>query len=878
MRRALRGVCVAGALAAASGLTAQERELSTSELLLRSGRYDEALAMAETAADLTLPSTYRDLTRALERLGRLGEAESAARVFERAHPTSADLANRLGELLEAQGRLDEAEEAFGRAIDGHASDTLVARANLADLRSRRGDHAGAEVGYRVLIEAYNSGAALSADELIAVGRACRGLGASDPQLHKDALRALDDALDRDPGNLAARIEIGNLFLEKYNGTDARAEFETVLALNPRDPAALLGMARALDFVGERGVLGRVRESLEIHPRYLPARVYLAELLVALERYDEAVSEAETALEQNPALLPALAVLAGARFLQGDDAGFVEAKRRALELSSAPAEFFTTLSELCVRNRLYAEAAGFAKRAVELDPRYSAGHAALGLNELRLGRIDAGRASLEASFSGDPYNVWVKNTLDLLDTFRGYRTERGNSFELFILEREAAVLTPYVEALASEALEELTGRYGFTPQLPIRIEVYSSHADFSVRTVGLAGLGALGVCFGNVLALDSPSARPVGAFNWGSTLWHELAHSVTMGMTEHRVPRWLTEGISVYEERRARPGWGDDLSLQFLAAFKAEQLLPIAELNDGFVRPSNPQQVGLSYYQASLVVEMIERDHGFEALLALLEGYRMRRSTDQLFADVLDMDLEQFDALFEAYLRERFGEPLAAIHMREAPSRSPTRAQLVGEADERPDDFIAQLSAGAALFRAKDKARAQAYLERASRLFPGYAEADGPHWLLAQLNRDSGDVAEAIQALERQVAVNENHLEAHLLLAELLEQKDRLPRAAEVLEAALYIDPFSAELHEWSARLAEASGRPERAVLGRQTLVDLDPVDLPEAFYRLALAKRGVGDAAGARVAVLRALELAPRFQRAQQLLLELHRQRGGGAS
>ena len=48
--------------------------------------------------------------------------------------------------------------------------------------------------------------------------------------------------------------------------------------------------------------------------------------------------------------------------------------------------------------------------------------------------------------------------------------------------------------------------------------------------------------------------------------------------------------------------------------------------------------------------------------------------------------------------------------------------------------------------------------------------------------------------------------------------------------------------------------------------------------RLALAKRDAGDGSGARLAVLRALELAPRFQRAQRLLLELHRQRGGGAS
>ncbi len=878
MRRALRSGWALCVVAVASGLSAQDRELSTSELLLRSGRYDEALALAEGAADLSQPSTYRDLTRAFERLDRVGEAESAARVFERANPTSAELANRLGELLVAQGRLDEAEAAFGRAIDGGASDKLVARVNLSDLLWRRGDHAGAEAGYRGLIAVYNSSDALNADDLIAIGRACRGLGASDPQLHKDALRALDQALGRDPGNLTARIEIGNLFLEKYNGTDARSEFESVLALNPRHPAAILGMARALDFVGERGALDRVRESLEISPGYEPARVYLAELLVALERFDEAVAEAEKALQQNHASLPALAVLAGARFLQGDDAGFGEVERRALELNSAPAEFFTTLAELCVRNRLYADAARFAGRAVELDARYWPGYASLGLNELRLGRIEAGRASLETSFAGDPYNVWVKNTLDLLDTFAGYRTERGDEFELFIEEREAAPLAPYVESLAAEALEQLAGRYGFEPTLPIRIEVYPSHADFSVRTVGLAGLGALGVCFGNVLALDSPSARPVGAFNWGSTLWHELAHTITMGKTENRVPRWLTEGLSVHEERRARPGWGDDLSLQFLFALKADQLLPIADLNDGFVRPSNPGQVGLSYYQASLVVEMIERDHGFEALLALLEGYRKRRSTTELITDILGMDLEQFDARFAEYLDERFGEFLDAIQIQEPPGRTPSRAQLVSEADERPDDFVAQLFAGRALFRAKDKDGALKYLTRASQLFPGYAEADGPHWLLAQIHRASGDDAEAIQALERQVALNENHLEAHLMLAELHEQGQQLARAAEVLEAAVYIDPLSSELHERIARLAEASERPERAVVARQTIVDLDPVDLPEALYRLALAKRDVGDPAGARAAVLRALEQAPRFQRAQQLLLELHRRREGGSS
>jgi tetratricopeptide (TPR) repeat protein len=215
----------------------------------------------------------------------------------------------------------------------------------------------------------------------------------------------------------------------------------------------------------------------------------------------------------------------------------------------------TVAEACVRNRLYEEAAGYAEEALKREPRSWRALAVLGQNQLRLGRIDAGKKSLERSFEGDPYNVWVKNTLDLLDTFPQYRTTETASFRLFIEGKESDLLAPYMGALAEEALQKLSARYQYKPQLPIRIEVYPSHADFSVRTVGLAGLGALGVCFGNVVAIDSPQARDRGKFNWGSTLWHELAHTITMGVTDHKVPRWLTEGLSVYEERPRPPGLG-----------------------------------------------------------------------------------------------------------------------------------------------------------------------------------------------------------------------------------------------------------------------------------------------------------------------------------
>jgi len=133
----------------------------------------------------------------------------------------------------------------------------------------------------------------------------------------------------------------------------------------------------------------------------------------------------------------------------------------------------------------------------------------------------------------------------------------------------------------------------------------------VRTLGLPGLGALGVCFGQVVAIDSPRARKIGSFNWGATLWHELAHVITLQMTNHNIPRWYSEGLSVYEERRARPGWGDDLSPAVVRAYQEGKLLKVSELNAGMMRPRVPEQIMLSYYQASLFCELIEKKFGFE---------------------------------------------------------------------------------------------------------------------------------------------------------------------------------------------------------------------------------------------------------------------------
>lgn len=86
---------------------------------------------------------------------------------------------------------------------------------------------------------------------------------------------------------------------------------------------------------------------------------------------------------------------------------------------------------------------------------------------------------------------------------------------------------------------------------------------------------------------------------------------------------------------------------------------------------------------------------------------------------------------------------------------------------------------------------------------------------------------------------------------------------------MYIFPYEVEHHR---RLAEAYARTgdlEAVVRERQAVVALEPVDRAEALYQLAVALRDAGKRTEARTQVIRALEAAPAFARAQELLLEL---------
>jgi len=164
-----------------------------------------------------------------------------------------------------------------------------------------------------------------------------------------------------------------------------------------------------------------------------------------------------------------------------------------------------------------------------------------------------------------------------------------------------------------------------------------------------------------------------------------------------------------------------------------------------------------------------------------------------------------------------------------------------------------------------------YFLRAERLFPEYAEEDNAYWALAQIWLHSGNLRGAADQLIRLTQLNESDYDANVELAAMLEQLRDSAGVTRALERAVYIAPGKTSIHVHLAGMYAAQGNRAGAVRERRAVLALDPVDRAEAQYQLARAYMDAGDVPSARREVLRALEEAPSFERAQELLLEIRR-------
>jgi tetratricopeptide (TPR) repeat protein len=397
-------------------------------------------------------------------------------------------------------------------------------------------------------------------------------------------------------------------------------------------------------------------------------------------------------------------------------------------------------------------------------------------------------------------------------------------------------------------------------------MFPRHDDFAVRTLGLPGMiGALGACFGRVVTLDSPRARPPGDFSWGETLWHEMAHVITLQMSNNRLPRWLSEGTSVYEERRARPEWGREMDVSFAQALDQGRILKLADLYEGF---SDPRMISLAYYQSSLVVEHLIETYGEPAFHQFIRAYGRGVETDEAVKEVFGAALDEIQTAFDARLEKQYA-PLRRALQRPETKETTSLEDLKALAASNPDSFGIQVQLGLKLQEAGETAAAIQALERAAALVPNATGENNANAMIAAIALKAGDNTRAIRALEAVLAVDHTDIESARQLLTLVEPLGDAARSETAYRRIVEIDPFDARAQAGLGRLAMRRKDGSTAVRAFRSALATNPADRATAHTDLAEAYLMLGETDNAKQQALAALEIAPAYERAQDVLLKV---------
>ncbi|HJO39174.1 MAG: tetratricopeptide repeat protein [Vicinamibacterales bacterium] len=788
--------------------------------------------------------------------GDIAEAEDLANARE---VNDAAAAAVRGRIATGRGDFSEAERLLVPAAGADPTGEAALELGLLMVRLGRGEEA-----LTSLAPIIATAARRRVDvELLRVAEAARALGR-----FRDAntyFRRAASVAAQDP---AINTAWGELFLEKYNTQDAVRSFQTALAADSEWAPAHIGLARALASENPPAAAETAGRALEIDESSEAAYLLLAELALDERRYDDAGEMIEQALEINPNSLEARALRGAIAYVEDRLPDFGNEVQGVLALNPTYGKVYRVAGAQAASHYRFDEAVQLVRRSLELSPDSSLAQAELGMHLLRTGDEAGARETLERSFKVDPFSVVTFNLLRMLDAVDEFETIEAGNLVVRLHPDEAPVLGEYVVSLASEALDTLSARYGVEVDGSVLVEVFPRHDDFAVRNVGLPGMiGALGACFGRVVTMDSPRARPPGTFNWQATLWHEMAHVITLQMSRNRVPRWLTEGISVYEEGLAEPAWGRDMELTFAQALEAGETLPLSELNAGF---TEPETISLAYYEASLLVEHLADLYGETVLHDLLRGYGDGLDTDAALDRAAGVDFDDLQATFDVALETRFGDLRQALRQPVSgtlPEAGNELEMLSALATTYPGSYAIQVTYGHALYQAGDLDDAVEVLERASVLVPIATGANSPRALLADIAIRQEDRERAMRELAGLLEYDHRDIEVARRLAALAEETGHTGYQRTAYERIIGIDPFDSVPHAALGRLAMGRGEIPTAIREFRAALAAGPVDAVVARCDLAESLLEAGEIDEAKRHALAALELAPSYERGQELLL-----------
>jgi hypothetical protein len=240
----------------------------------------------------------------------------------------------------------------------------------------------------------------------------------------------------------------------------------------------------------------------------------------------------------------------------------------------------------------------------------------------------------------------KQTFLYLDDRYDWQTRQNEQLTLYWYEGDDS----FGQALfdrAKLALDTLATDVGITLEDPIKVFIYANHQDLLRALSSSAQEWTGGQAFTNygvVIIGVHPSQ-----LDWGlRATTHEMSHLVIHQATDNPyrgLPRWLDEGIAVYNEDTEQ--LVDDFAPIMDEAVRQDQLMTLRTLSSPF--PADPLQANLAYGQSGAVVKFIIDTYGPDKMAQLLSIFAEGSLDDEALEAALGVNTDGLDNAFRTSL-------------------------------------------------------------------------------------------------------------------------------------------------------------------------------------------------------------------------------------
>ncbi len=701
-------------------------------------------------------------------------------------------------------------------------------------------------------------------DLVAVGEYFLMRG-EDPKLVLE--RCFDIAVKSNNASEAfeAHLAAARMAIDKKDDKVASQSLAKALKLDETDPELFYLLGRSWSGTDPAKASEYFAKSIELNPRFVPSLIHKAEARMSAEDYKSAEAVLKEAEKVNPNLPKLWALRSAIAHLEGRYEAEGESRRKALAPWSLNPEVDYVIGTQLSMHYRFNESAEYLKRSLKMDPDYIPAKTQLAQDLLRLGQTDEGWSIVDTIRTKDPYDVTIYNLKQLKKELEKFATLEIPGFVVRMDAREARIYGQDALDLLSEARTVLTKKYAVELEEPVFVEIFPKQREFAIRTFGLpGGEGFLGVCFGRLITANSPAALQVDS-NWKSVLWHEYCHVVTLQKTKNKMPRWLSEGISVYEERQHDPTWGQAMDPTYREMILGTGLVPVSQLSGAFLQPKTPMHLQFAYFESSLVVEYWIEKYGMNAMRRLLEDLAIGMPASEALKRAPG-SLDLLDSEFHDYvmaLAAKYGQGVDF-----------DKADPVEKVDaetwlaDHPDSYWALRTQCQTMVKQKKWDEALAIAETLKDMLPDDRTNGGVYALLASIHRAKGNELGERSALVELTKRSSDCREAILRLIEIDEKKGDWVQLENWCERMQSINPLRSDLQQVRSLTYEKIGNAAKAAEALTACLDLQPADPANIHYRLGVSLQSLGRTLLAKRQALMALEESPRYKAALELLVQ----------